>query len=109
MSFTPVRESSTPSALTPSIDTRQAALEAIAKRGGLALAHLSAEFKNDRSVVMAAVSQDGLALQFASPALKEDLDIVSTALKQNGWALAHVAPELCQVKSVVFASSCSWR
>ena len=58
-------------------------------QNGRALEHASAELRNDREIVSEAVRQNGLALQYASAALRNDREIVSEAVRQNGLALAY--------------------
>jgi hypothetical protein len=40
--------------------------------------------KNDRKIVLAAVSQNGCALKYASLNLQNDPDIILVAVSQNG-------------------------
>lgn len=47
-------------------------------------------WKNDKEIVMAAVSVDGLALPFAGEELRKSKDVNLAAVKQNGMALQHV-------------------
>ena len=52
----------------------------------MSLQYASAEMKNDKEVVLAAVKQDGysMSLQYASADLKNDKEVVLAAVKQEG-------------------------
>ena len=53
------------------------------------------ELKNDRDVVLVAVTQNGRALEWASAELKNDRDIVLVAVRQAGFgAYRHASQEL---------------
>ena len=67
---------------------------------GYALMHASSLLKSDREVIIAAVKNDGLALQFANN-FNSDLFIVLAALSQNGTALEFVDPGLRDNDEVV--------
>lgn len=57
------------------------------KNNGTALKDLSAEERNTKEIVLAAVKHYGKALQYASDALKADKEVVLAAVRQNGNAL----------------------
>ena len=56
---------------------------------GRALKYASESLKNDREIVAAAVVSRGTALEFASNELKSDIEIVSLAIKDDGWAIRY--------------------
>jgi len=60
--------------------------------------------RNDRVIVLAAVSQNGYALRFASKALKNDREIVLSAVVQYGGALNIASKELQNDREVVLFS-----
>lgn len=68
---------------------------------GASLESAPSQFKNDKDVVLAAVSQNGLALQYATLKLKKDYDVVSAAVSNNGSALRFVSESLCNTKDIV--------
>ena len=68
---------------------------------GEALEFASAELRNDRDIVKAAVNQNGWALEFASDELRNDQDIVVDAVHQDGTA-SQFASVNCSGHSVQF-------
>ena len=72
---------------------------------GVALEYASDTLRNDREVVLAAVRQDGDALVHASDELKNDREIVLAAVHQNGWALQYASEELRNDKEIVLAAN----
>jgi hypothetical protein len=73
-------------------------------RYGRALQFASAELKNDKEVVLAAVAENGGALVHASAELKNDKEVVLAAVAQYGWALGHASVELNNDKEVVLVA-----
>ena len=65
------------------------------------LHHTSAELREDREVVLAAVGQNGNALKHASAELQGDQEFVLAAVVQNGTALKHASAELQGDREVV--------
>ena len=57
------------------------------KRSPLLLMNASDELKDDKELVLTAVSKDGVALREASSRLRKDRDVVLAAVKQNPLAL----------------------
>jgi uncharacterized protein YdeI (YjbR/CyaY-like superfamily) len=62
------------------------------------------QFKQDREVVLVAVTQDGEALVYVSEELKQDKEIVLAAVTQYGWVLEYASKELKQDKEIVLAA-----
>ena len=60
--------------------------------------------KENKNIVLAAVTQHGWELQFASEELKADKEIVLAAVKQNGGALQFASGELRADQEVVLAA-----
>jgi hypothetical protein len=60
----------------------------VAQYGG-ALEHASAQLKNDKEVVLAAVEENGDALEYASEELQNDKEVVLMAVAQDGDALEY--------------------
>jgi len=60
--------------------------------------------KDDKEVVMAAVSYEGGALRYASESLKNDKEVVMTAVSNNGSALSAASRSLRNDKEVVMAA-----
>ncbi len=69
--------------------------------------------KNDKEVVMVAVTNDGWALQYASSELRNDNSVVFGAVKNNGNVLEYASDELKNDKDfmmkVVPHSGCTLR
>jgi len=68
------------------------------------LAFASDDIRNDKDVVMAAVSKDGSALEFASDDLKNDKEVVMAAVSNDGRALRYASEDLQNDKEVVMAA-----
>ena len=69
---------------------RNQALKGV-NRNGLSLKYVLQELRNDREIVLAAVTQNGMALQKkTSKKIRNDLKIVIAAVKQNNNALSYV-------------------
>lgn len=60
--------------------------------------------KDDREIVLAAVSSDGMALELASAQLQDDLEVALAAVRQAGRALQHVSESLRGERTVVLAA-----
>lgn len=56
---------------------------------GRALQYASETLRTDKEVVLAAVTNYAAALEYASNALKSDVEVVEAAVKNNGLALVH--------------------
>lgn len=82
------------------------AIVAVRKAGkaGSALAYVSEELRNDKDVVLAAVSNYGYALEYASKELCADKEVVLAAVRDNGYALEYASKELRADKDVVLAA-----
>ena len=65
------------------------------------LQHLSQGEKNDKELVLVAVSKDGQAIQFADPTLQADMEVVLKAIINDGLALEFADPTLKADKEVV--------
>lgn len=84
-------------------EDRDLVLAAVSK-DGLSLLYASPLIKSDREVVIKAVSNNGLALQFASAELRGDRTVVLAAVADNGIALSHASVELQADHQVVMAA-----
>ena len=94
-------------ALAP-VSRRKLMLKAV-KHEGVLLKYASRQLKNDRAIVLAAITQNWEAFQFASAGLKRDTDITLFAVRKNGLALAFASDVLKNNKKVVFkAVSQNW-
>ncbi len=71
---------------------------------GCALEFASLELRSDRDVVLAAVQQNGAALEFASLKLRSDRVVVLASVKLKGWTLQFASPELRSDRDVVLAA-----
>jgi hypothetical protein len=65
------------------------------------LADASVALKNDREIVLAAVTQKVTALEYASDALKNDREIILAAVTQNGYALRYASDALKNDREIV--------
>jgi hypothetical protein len=71
----------------------------------IALYSAPIHLRDDRDVVMAAVSSDGLALKYASRRLRDDQAIVLAAIAQTEDAIEYASPRLVDKdKDVVLAA-----
>ena len=61
----------------------------------------SAEIRDDKSIVLKAVSQDGDSLEYASDKLKNDREVVLVAVLNSGRTLKYASDELKNDKEVV--------
>jgi hypothetical protein len=68
-------------------DHKESVLRTVKNVSGLLLQHAQSWLKNERDVVLAAVSNNGIALKYASNYLRNDKDIAMVACQNNGWAL----------------------
>jgi hypothetical protein len=73
---------------------------------GLGLGHFPNSIKNNKEVVLTAISETELAFPFASEYLKHDLDVVSLAAKKG--LRMKLIPDDCQTYEVVKSSVISW-
>ena len=71
---------------------------------GVALSHAPERFRDEKSVVLAAVEHTGLTLQIVSDRLRDDFDVVLTAVKNDGHALRYASENLCNNRDVVMAA-----
>ena len=71
---------------------------------GTFLSWASEELRNDKDIVMVAVTQNGEALEYASEELRNDKDIVMAAMEQNWRALRYASDELRNDREVVLAA-----
>jgi hypothetical protein len=65
---------------------------------------LNWESRDDKEVIMAAVTQDGKCLQLASVALRGDKEVVLAAVTQNGCALRYASAALLGDRCFVLAA-----
>jgi hypothetical protein len=82
---------------------REIVLAAVTQNS-LALKFTSDELKNDHEIVVAAVNQNARAFQYASDEMKNDREIVLAAMNQNGDALKHASDELKNDREIVLAA-----
>jgi hypothetical protein len=64
------------------------------------LEYVSDELKDDKEVVMVAVTKCGAALEFASQRLQDDLEVVTAAISDNSYAIRFAGPNVKKNKSV---------
>ena len=84
-------------------DDKEIVLAAISNYGS-SLEYASSEIKADKEIVLKAVKNGGDALQFASDNLKADRDIVLEAVKSTGWVLQYASIPLRNDKQIVIES-----
>jgi len=90
-------------------EDRELVLAAVSRCGG-ALAHASEALRADREVVLVALGRDPLALGFAAPSLQGDRKVVLVAVRSCGQALQHASEALRNDPEVVLAAmGNSWR
>ncbi len=65
------------------------------------MSYVSDEFKNDKEIVLKAVSAHGSSLEYASDALKDDKEVVIAAIENFGIALKYASARLKDDKDVV--------
>ena len=68
---------------------------------GMALAFASDEMKNDKEVVLKAISGYMYALEYASDALKDDKEVVIAALSRDGGNIKFVSSRLCADREII--------
>ena len=73
-------------------------------QNGWALRHAPRPLRDDREIVRAAVTQNGWALQFAGDAARDDWMIVRAAVAQNGWAMMCASSGKQEVSELVEAA-----
>ena len=71
---------------------------------GLVLKYALGELRNDKEVVLAAVTVYGHSLRYASDELKNDKEVVLAAVAQDGDALEYASDELQNDEEVVLAA-----
>jgi len=74
-------------------NNRDVVLAAVTQ-SGLALRYTDVEFRSDKDVALAAVRQSGLALQYASDDLRNDKSVVLEATRVTGRSLEFASAEL---------------
>ena len=79
------------------------ALVAIFNDDTFSMEEASDALKNDREVVIAAVTRNGLALEYASNHLKNNKEVVMAAVKQYGYVLRYASKELQKDEDVLRA------
>ena len=79
-------------------------LAAISKNPDYALEIASDQLRQDKDVVMAAISRRGQALRYASDELRASKDIVLAAVSNDGLALQYALDEMKADKDVVLAA-----
>ena len=78
---------------------------AVMKKNGFLLEYTSDELKNDREVVIAAISNsNGQALKYASEQLKNDREVIFTALKYSSDLLKHASDEIKNDREIIIAA-----
>lgn len=93
----------------PHLNSSQALMLAVLKyhpRGPLyhSLHYASKELKDNKEIVMAAVSQDGSALQYASKELQDDKDIVKAAAAKDRNALKYASERVRNDKKTIMVA-----
>ena len=86
------------------ITNRDELLAKIRMHGGFELRNATDELKDDKDVVITAVTDSGLSLLHASDRLKSDKDIVTAAVKENGLSLRMANEALQADPEVVMAA-----
>ena len=81
---------------------RTKVLEAV-KNDGRSLIHAT-KYRNDKEVVLAAVSNYGEALQWASRTWKNDPEVVETAIANTGRAFQHASGRLRNIREYALAA-----
>ena len=84
-------------------DDREIVLAAVTKSGS-ALEFASDKLKDDKEIVLAAVTKNGFYLQYASNRLKDDKEIVLVAVAEDGQALRYAPDKLKDDKEIVLAA-----
>jgi len=74
------------------------------KKNGMLLKYASDKLKNNRNVVITAVSNYGMALEYASDRLKNDKQIVLHAISNSSSALFHASDKLRDDEDVILAA-----
>merc|ERR1719162_1422581 len=75
------------------------------------LRHASSTLRNDKEIVMLAVSECGSMLRHASSTLKDDKEVVLAALKNDSSALEYAGEKMKdnkEVALVVISGVCPW-
>ncbi len=90
-------------------DDKRVVLEAISLNG-VFINGASERLRNDKEVVLKAVKNYGYSLQFASDNLKQDKEIVLAALKENPRSIdfAHrkIIDEIGEINPIQYLESC---
>eukprot|EP00971_Amphidinium_carterae_P301185 5983769-Amphidinium_carterae.1 len=73
---------------------------------GRALQFAAEALKGDRAIVLAAVQHYGDALEYATEALRADGEIVLTAVQKDGWALKYTTQVQQNSNALLFTASC---
>jgi hypothetical protein len=68
------------------------------------LSQASAELKNDKEIVLAAVKSSGEVLEYVSDELRNDPEIVLAAVSQNGAALKFASEEMKNNKEITITA-----
>ena len=84
-------------------DDREIVLAAVTKSGS-ALEFASDKLKDDKEIVLTAVTNRGYSLQYASTKLKDDKEIVLVAVTNGGFALQYASDKLKDDKEIVLAA-----
>lgn len=84
-------------------NNKEIVLVAVSRDGSL-LKFASEELKADRDVLLAAVRSNPYSLQFATREMNNDEEIVVTAVAKNGLALEHVSEELKNNKAIAWTA-----
>ncbi len=79
------------------------ALEAV-HQNGMALRHLSENFKNNKQIVLTAVKQNGLSIKYASNLLKNNKQIVLSAVRQNALSIEYASDFLKNNREIVISA-----
>jgi hypothetical protein len=83
--------------------TKEEAIELV-KQDAFGLENLDAKFKNDREIVMTAVSINGNAFKYASEELKNDREIAMAAVSNHGSVLQYVSEVFKNDREIVMAA-----
>ena len=76
---------------------------AVQSDGG-ALRYASERLRNDKKIVLEAVTNNGMALEFASEALKDNFKIVKIATKSKGASIRHASARLQRNRFIILSS-----
>ena len=85
-------------------EDREIVMAAVSAKGNGRALRYTSRLRSDHEVVLAAVKQDGDALQFASRELKDDEAVAMVEVCQHPWALQYTSERARGLKKVVLAA-----